>query len=1110
MTVFKRLSLDLGTNSLGWAMLTGTYPDGWVLARNGGTLDAPGTLTDVLGAGVRIFTDGRNPKDGKSLAQMRRGPRAARRRRDRFLQRQRGLNRLLRQFNIPLPPNVRWNKKRDGGTFAPFDPLMLRAKGLDHALRPEEFGRALWHLNQRRGFKSNRKTDGGDKDKGVVKQAQDRLTAKMTELGTRTLGEWLHANRHQGARFRQSPDPKIRFDFYPSRAMVEAEFDLLWAIQAKHHPALLNDVARDAIRHMIFYQRPLKKPMVGKCTFNPHEERAPKALPSVEAREIYERLNSLRHGHGLIRKTPIDRVQRDALATALIGGDKVSWDKVRRVLKLPADAVFNLEDLLKELPISKTAARMKKPDAFGPIWLHKTLAQRDAIMMAFIETEDESELAAWLVAEHGFDPARADKLASQSPGEDGYGRLGVTANAQILEQLIADHEAVYSTACERAGYHHSDFRTGEVMDALPYYGEVLERHIIDSDPMLREAVAAFKRDQTANKGTSQGKPHARKFEGGGLEEAQTGRIPNPTVHIGLNQLRRVINAVIAQYGPPDEIVLELSRELKMNEEQKKKADQTNRKNRERNEQRRKIIEEEFKLPVNGETMMRFRLWDEQMVGGLVHCPYTLKAINLSDALGGVIEVDHILPFSKSYDDSMGNKVLCYRQANRAKRNQSPAQAFSGDPLWPQILAHAANLKSRSWRFGPDAMEKFKDIGGFLGRQLNETKHLSKVAKTYLECLTPNVWVVTGQMTALLRGKWQLNGMLSDDNRKNRNDHRHHAIDAIVIGCTSRALLGHISANAGRAEEQDLNRLFGDFPEPMPDFRNKAIAAVNKIIVSHKPEHGKGGALHKDTAYGLKVREEEKDIGDVVYRVSLYSITMGEASKVRDKDLREIFAAFRAEASLASKKEQDKTLQTLVRKWADEKAKLENAAITERGRLAHRRPMRHVRVLKVQEGIVPIADPHSGEITKGVIAAENWCVDIVSVRDKKGKQKWLGFGATIFDANRKGWRPEWEAKKLGALLVMRLHKGDLIELTDDDGERRVKRVVQIEASNNRMRLALASEAGKLQERHDAKEEEDPFRWDLASFGKLLERNARKLKISEAGEFHYAKSNASIIS
>ncbi|MFM1977007.1 MAG: hypothetical protein RL145_1853 [Pseudomonadota bacterium] len=1091
MAVFTRLALDLGTNSLGWAVLRGTYPDNWVSPRNGGKLEASGTLDDVVGAGVRIFTDGRNPKDGKSLAEMRRGPRSARRRRDRFLQRQRGLNRLLRQFGIPLPKNVSWNKKRDGGDFAPFDPLFLRAKGLDQPLSPEEFGRTLWHLNQRRGFKSNRKTDGADKDKGVVKQAQDRLAEKMAELETRTLGEWLHHNRGHGARFRQSADPKIRFDFYPSRAMIEAEFDLLWRIQAQHNPALLTEVARDAIRTMIFYQRPLKKPMVGKCTFNPEEQRAAKALPSVEAREIYERLNALRFGHGLIRKTAIERHQRDALASALNCGEKLSWDRVRKILKLEADCLFNLEDLLKELPSSKTAARMKKPDAFGPAWLLKSLAQRDAIMTAFIETEDESELAEWLVHEHGFDQDRADKLASQSPGEDGYGRLGQTANGQILEQLMDDHLAVYSTACERAGYHHSDFRTGEVMDQLPYYGHVLERHIIDADPLLREAVAVFKRDIEANRGNSRAKPHARKFKGAALEEAETGRIPNPTVHIGLNQVRRVVNAVIAQFGPPDEIVLELSRELKMSEEQKKKADQTNKKNRDRNEVRRKIIEEEFKLPANGETMMRFRIWDEQIEGGVVLCPYSLKPINLSDALGGgEVEVDHILPFSRSYDDSIGNKVLCYSAKNREKRNKSPSEAFENKPEWPQILANAASLgRSRAWRFAPDAMQKFSDIGGFLGRQLNETKHLGRVAKTYLECLTPNVWVVTGQMTALMRNKWRLNGLLNDDNRKNRNDHRHHAIDAIVIGCTSRSLLQAISTKAGQAEDQDLNRLFGDFPEPMPDFRAKAKAAIDKVIVSHKPEHGKGGALHEDTAYGLKVQAHELSLGNVVLRKNLDSLTVKEVERVRDPLLREALIAIRDKV-----KGDQKAFSAAAVQWAID----ENNAYHETNPSAPRRnPIRHVRILKQEATIVPITDTR-GTHYKAMVPAENWCVDIVKMRDGS----WKGFGAHIFEVNKKDWRPVWERQKMGGLLVMRLHKGDLIELEDPDGERRVKRVVRIAPSAGRIYLVEHNEAGNFQERHDTPEENDPFRWDLASYSRLRDRGAKKVKVDAIGHRNVA--------
>lgn len=1091
MSRFLRFAFDVGTNSLGWAVLQGQDPDGTETTRSRSSQGSGGALSAVLGAGVRIYSDGRNPKDGQSLAVMRRGPRSARRRRDRFLQRQRGLDRLLRAAALfPEDP-------AEARALVHLDPLQLRAEGLERALTPFEFGRVLWHLNQRRGFKSNRKTDSGDKESGVIKQASAALSAELEAQGVETLGAWLNMRRAQGERVRFSPsgEGKERYRFYPTRAMVEKEFDRLWEAQAAHHPNILTQGRRLAFRAMIFNQRPLKRPPVGRCTFVPEERRAPKALPSVEAREIYERLNQLRWGFGPVTDRALDRQTRDALASALLAGKGQSWLQVRKLLKAP-DARFNLEDWLKELPVSKTAARMKKPDAFGDRWLHMSLAERDAVLSRFIETEDEDELAGWLVEAHGFSPDAALKLATApTPGQDGYGKLGLTANAAILAELIADHTAVYSLAVERAGWHHSDLRTGEVMDRLPYYGDVLERHIIESDPGLREAVAAFLADTTANAGRSDAKPHARRFKGAGLKEAQTGRMPNPTVHIGLNQLRLVVNRLIEVYGKPDEIVLELARDLKLTKEQKDKANQENRKNREANDRRRADIEA-LPLPVNGETMMRARLFDAQKVGGVVLCPYSLKPIKFADAIGGgEIEVDHIIPFSQSWDDSIGNKVLCTREANRRKGNRTPAQAFETDPNWPAIIANAEGLgKARAWRFLPDAMQRFDKQGGFLARQLNESRHLARVAKAYLEVLTPNVWVVTGQLTALLRGKWGLNSILDDDNRKNRNDHRHHAIDAVVIGCTSRAMLNAVARVASRAEERDFDRLFDDFPEPMPDFRDQTRKIVKAIVVSHKPEHGKGGALHEDTAYGVKgITDDERKLGNVVIRKALGSVSPKEVERVRDPNLRELFVAIRNEICGEKKSytpEDQKRLAAALAKWAQGEA--EAYAALNPGRIP-RMPMHSVRLLKPEASLVEIKDA-DGVPYKGVVPAENAFVDIVKMRDGT----WKGFGATIFDINRKGWRPEWEVKKLGGLLMMRLRKGDLVELEDPDGVRRVKRVVRIAPSAGRMYLVTHYEAGVLQERHDAPDDQDPFRWDLATFSKLRERKTTRIKIDEVGQ------------
>ena len=157
-----RLALDLGSTSLGWAMLR---------------LGPDNTAVAVIKAGVRIFSDGRNPKDGSSLAVTRRDARAMRRRRDRLLKRKARMMRTLVEHGF-FPPDGKARKALEL-----LNPYALRAKGLDEALKPEEFARALFHINQRRGFKSNRKTDKKDNDSGALKSAIKRLHASLDPGG---------------------------------------------------------------------------------------------------------------------------------------------------------------------------------------------------------------------------------------------------------------------------------------------------------------------------------------------------------------------------------------------------------------------------------------------------------------------------------------------------------------------------------------------------------------------------------------------------------------------------------------------------------------------------------------------------------------------------------------------------------------------------------------------------------------------------------------------------------------------------------------------------------------------------------------------------------------
>jgi CRISPR-associated endonuclease Csn1 len=1046
-----RFAFDIGTNSIGWAVLEGKAPNLSGDLRQGAATQIEG----VKALGARIYSDGRNPKDGSSLAMMRRAPKAARRRRDRYLQRQRKL--IYELVALGLLPKAEGERKR----LERLDPYALRTCGLNRPLAPYEFGRALFHLNQRRGFQSNRKADAKDKESGALKEAAKRLTEAVQADGSRTLGEFLHKRLAHGthARFRlEGVGAKAEHAFYPTRELAKQELEALWAKQAEFDPERLTAEAKARIFAAIFHQRPLKKVKPGRCTLNPQEERLPAALPSVQARRIYQQLNELRYGVGFKLEGVLTLEQRKPLADTLLMGKSLSWDQIRKALKIDSEVKFNREELDKEIEGCQTAKRLsgnRKQKSFGTAWFALRMDRKDEIVWRLLEEEDSETLHAWLKAECGLDDEVADSVANVKL-PDGHGRLGKTANAGVLKALKSQI-VTYSKAVELAtGRSHSDFSTEQKLDKLPYYGTVLERHVafgtgVPEDP----------------------------------EEKRYGRIANPSVHIGLGQLRRAVNKLIATYGKPDEIVIELARELKLNAKQTEKEEKDNKKNREANERRRAQLVE-LGEEDNGYNRLLLRLWDEQRDGGVHRCPYSLKPIAVEQLFSSEIEIDHILPFSRMLDDSAANKVVCYREANREKRSRPPSEAFDHKAIWPDIEASAQNLPfNKRWRFAADAMERFeKDERNFLDRQLNETKHLSRVAKEYLECVAPDVWVVTGNLTALLRHKWGLDSILGD-NVKNRNDHRHHAVDAAAIGCISRSILQELSRRAGLSESQEeRGRIADDVPDPYPVYRDEVRDLVRKAIVSHKAEHGKDGALHEDTAYGIVRDEQERKVGNLVYRKALTALTTNDIDRVRDVEMRKKLLDVREKA-----KAQNVKLDAALIDFAKREAEIESKR---NGK--PRNPMRHVRLLKPEAATVEICN-RRGEAYKALVPGENWCMDVVSLKDGNGGHVWKGFATSVFEANRKGWRPQWERDRIGGKLVMRLHKGDCVEILDKDGERRIKRVVRLSPSNGIVYLVGHNEAGDLQKRHD--DPDDPFRWDFANIGGMRAREGRKVHVDELG-------------
>lgn len=1008
-----RLALDLGTTSLGWAMIR---------------LNAENCPCAIVKAGVRIFSDGRNPKDGSSLAVTRREARAMRRRRDRLLKRKsRMMQTLIEHGFFSADESAR-------KALETVNPYTLRAKGLDEALTPSEFARALFHINQRRGFKSNRKTDKKDNDSGALKTAINKLRAQLKETSCRTVGEWLNKRDMAGetvrARYRQTKvikdDGKPRidksYDLYIDRAMIEAEFDALWSKQAALNPALFNKTAHYELKDCLLHQRPLKPVKPGRCTLIPEEERAPLALPSTQRFRIYQEVNNLRILREGLKEEPLTLTQRNELTAALEENSKRSFTQIKKLLGLGGVVQFNFEDPKRqEFKGNVTSAILRKSEHFGEVWMGFDEAKQDAIVLQLVKEENEAKLIAWLVKETGIDEKHAETIANVGLPE-GYGSLSAKALARILPELRRDF-ITYDKAVIAADFdHHSNISpaaTGEILPELPYYGEPLQRHV----------------------GFGTGNPND-------TPEKCFGKIANPTVHIGLNQVRLVVNALIKRYGHPSEVIVEIARDLKRSKDQRDEDTKRQAENQRRNQRHRTAIAGILNISeerVKTADLQKMVLWEELSFDPADRrCPYSGVQISAVMLLSDEIEIEHILPFSQTLDDSLNNKTVAMRQANRIKGNSTPWEAFgkqmqSGFDFAAILLRAELMPKSKRYRFAEDGLQRWlKEDKGFLARALNDTKHLSKVAREYVSLICPqNTRVIPGQMTAMLRGKFALNDVLSLTGEKNRNDHRHHAVDACVIGVTDQGLLQRFAQASASARERQLNRLVENMPLPWDSYRAHVQRAVNNILVSHKPDHSHEGAMHEDTAWGL-----------LADGLATRRVRDDNGNRQRETKNRTVIPF--------------NSTQDANRHGVDEQGLPKNY--------------------------------------KGYVGGSNFCMEIV--QNENGK--WEGEVVSTYMAYqiivKHGLNQGLKLLRSNAFslsgkpLVMRLQQGDPIKMLVDD-EWRLMQFIAVGATSGQMTFASICEANS-NARNSSKT--DTFSYTTKYAGSLQKTNARRVTISPIGE------------
>ncbi len=817
----------------------------------------------------------------------------------------------------------------------------------------------------------------------------------------------------------------------------------------------------------------------GLCTLLDGEKRARLAYPQTQLFRILQEVNHLETIKETAGTPDITQAMREKIVhylskdfSGLRKDGILSWSKIQKIIGVK-NVKFNLDCLgRKGLKADTTTREMlgQVPDW----WQSLTIKQQRQAIDEIQSAQTDEDLANRM-KKLDFDTSK-EVLAKLNTMRlvDGYGRISVKAIEKVLPYL--QQGQVYSKACESAGFNHSDDYDGSVFPEgnLPFYGEVLPKHVIPSNRIINP----------------------------NNPEEKFGKINNPTVHMALNQFRLLLNELVKQYGcPPREIYLEMARETALSAKELGKLNSEHAKNRKINE----IINKELEKLSVAQTYanrMKYKLWEDLDADPSGRCcPLSGKAIGLDDLFSPAVEVEHIIPFSRSFDDSRNNKMVCYKSANKIKGNRTPYEAFGQSAEWDRILARAKKMAkgvkhvrnfnvNKYWRFLPDAMEKMQeDEGSFLARQLNDTKYMSRMARRYAEFVTGKypgerrVYAIKGKFTSDLRHHWGLDELVGDlkDGKftKDRTNHHHHAIDAIVIALSSPSTIQKLAKANRNARIKDSNKMYIDVPPPYGGFSTRPIKErLKTLVISHKLDHknpekarltgGSIGQLHEDTNYG--------HLYENVYATRKPLTADNFASQ---KNIDEIASRNIREA-----------VSDIFAPYADIKGKLKPAHkkdyFDSLESYKSNNNIKKVRIHLPKDNLIPIHDK-AGKAYRHVIGGNNFCAEIwVSDKGKKAG-KWQCEVIRNFDVNQKDFMPKWRQENPTAMKVMRLQINDMVAI-DRDGERVICRVQKMDAKGS---IVLR--------RHN--DSETDFKTQIATVATSLQlQNARKIFVSPTGKIY----------
>lgn len=821
--------LDVGISSCGWAVVD---------------------LSDkkIVAMGSRCFDAPEDPQKKTLFNAERRTKRGMRRVTYRRKGRMKQVRRLIRESGLLQDPSPDFFKQLEEDKQGP-DPWEARARGVTQSLEPEDAAAALIHLAKHRGFKSNAKRDTSDKEGGKVLQAANEWDKK---LGERTYAETL-VDDHQDRKRNKGGD----YYFMPRREWLEEEARKIISRQRELGAAWATEGFEDEYVVAAFDQRPLQssEDLVGDCPFEPGEKRAARFSYSFE---LFRLLEKLVHSCRLSTPTGERPLTPDEIQLAMNDFGQstgLSFKQLRDRLNLPDDqkflAALTEDDLKRDVTKAASKAAPGSYTLFRVIgkaeWdrLTQTPAVLDRIAEVITFNEDESDIRTKLGALDLEPETMGQIMDALALGKfskfKGTGHISAKAARKLIPELRKAN--TYDKACNAVGYDHA-----------------------------------------AAQGTN------------------ISEIKNPVVQRSLNQAVKQVEVMVREFGRPERVHVEMLRDVGKSAEER--GQMTRGLDRRRKE--REVSEEELKEAAGISHCSRDQVQMYELMKEQTHrCPYCDKLLNPEMILSSDVQLDHIYPRSRSHEDGFVNKVLTCVPCNQQKRNKTPWEwRGRSDANWWQTFESRVNnfnLTKREKRkrllnksFGDrelDFIERNKVDSSYVARAL-----LGKLQGLYPESysggtITPSaerrVFARPGSMTPKLQRAW-----LGDRYKKNRDDDRHHAMDALTVAFLDEGLYQRVARIYQRWEEMGQQQHYTpDIDPPWEGFAQDCLDAFNgkgedgEWLVCRTERRRARGALHEET---IRRRTIDAD-GNAVYwqRKHIESLSKTDIANIPDLKVREV-------------------------------------------------------------------------------------------------------------------------------------------------------------------------------------------------------------------------------